>query len=109
MSTPPTRTTDVEPIDRESDGGGAVFSYTPSSRPSIAVVTAVSAAEDVDPTALEPLHDAVDTDALDRLADHCQDRDRGSGDARVTFSYAGYEVELDYAGRIRLVPLEQSE
>jgi hypothetical protein len=62
----------------KSDGG-----HLP---PSLRVVRAVAAAEGVDPTDLPPLNDAVDVDALDRLA--------GADGARP-----GVEVRFAYAGR----------
>ncbi|WIV67868.1 HalOD1 output domain-containing protein [Natrialbaceae archaeon AArc-T1-2] len=105
MSTPPTHTTDVELLERDADEGTAVLSYDLADRPTVAVVDAVATVEGVDPISLEPLHDAVDTDALDRLVGHT----RSNGDVRVTFAFAGYEVEIEIgsAGRIRLEPRDR--
>lgn len=55
--------------------------------PSVAVVEAVAEATDVDPVNLPPLHDAIDTDALDTLfIDHA--------DGVLAFEYADCEIRL---------------
>jgi endonuclease YncB( thermonuclease family) len=59
----------------------------------VAVVTAVAAAEQVDPLELQPLERVVDTDALDSLwkAGSAADRERRGC---LTFTYEGYEVSI---------------
>lgn len=67
------------------------------------VVTAAAAARGTDPVDLPPLYDSVDADALNALVDGAVDRpDAVNG--RVSFSYAGYEVTVDFDGWIRLDP-----
>lgn len=55
--------------------------------PSLAVVLAVSAALDADPDQLDPLYDAVDPDALDRIFQ------QGTV-GHVNFEWAGCEVVI---------------
>jgi len=61
------------------------------------VVRAIAEEKGVDPAALPPLHDTVDTDALDALVD---DTDRRGG-CTVQFSYAGRTVRV-HDGEITL-------
>lgn len=67
---------------------------------SVAVVSAVATYNEVDATDLEPLHEAVDTDALDRLFDHLP------ADADVTglvrFEYDSCLVTISADGEIRI-------
>lgn len=58
----------------------------------VAVIDAVATMAGVEPTALPPLYETIDPDALDGLFD------AGSSDARsvrVSFSYADYEVAVE--------------
>lgn len=57
-----------------------------ASVPSEDIVQAVAVREGTDPTALDPLYEAIDPDALDAVVD--------SG-AVVTFEYEGYEITVD--------------
>ncbi|WP_135534598.1 HalOD1 output domain-containing protein [Halostella pelagica] len=62
-----------------------------------AVVIATAEATDADPLELDPLFDAVDPDALNRLFESSDDgSDRPSG--RIEFTYAGCDVSV-YADR----------
>ncbi|MDS0257994.1 hypothetical protein NDI56_01070 [Haloarcula sp. S1CR25-12] len=62
-----------------------------------AVVLAVARSEGIEPAALrEPLFDALDGDALDRLF-----RDTTG---HVTFEYQGYEVTVSSDGDVSLEP-----
>lgn len=66
--------------------------------PSMAVVEAVAAAEDVAPDDLtEPLFSSVDADALDALLD--------AGTVQVTFPYHGCAVTVDGNGTVDLTSL----
>ena len=63
------------------------------------VLTAVAEQEDTTPTALDPLYDVIDPDALNRLfapTNAGQARARG----RVVFSYCGYEVTVFSDGSV---------
>ena len=70
---------------------------------STAVVLALSSLTDVDPTAMRPLNDVVDTDALDSLV---RGRDRG---AEVSFGSHGYRVTVRSDGRITFASTERLE
>lgn len=50
-----------------------------------------------------PLYEVIDTDALERLF---QPAESGSGDGGgvVSFTYCGYTVAVDSAGRVDVVP-----
>jgi len=80
------------------------FEYdTDTTPPSMAVVTALSAVKDTDPTALEPLQAHIDIDALDTLA--------GMGDppnspAQIKFSTDNCTVTIDSDGMVEVVPPE---
>ena len=68
-----------------------------------AVVEKLAAAEDVDPTELEPpLYHAVDPDALDSLVESA------TGPLTVEFSYYGYVVRIDGSGTVMLTPADQA-
>lgn len=56
------------------------------------VVDTVAVIEDVDPTDLDPLASAVDTDALDTLFESA------SNVRRVVFDYDGFEITVEDAG-----------
>ncbi|WP_049928443.1 HalOD1 output domain-containing protein [Halopiger goleimassiliensis] len=66
----------------------------------VVVADAVATARGVDVTELETLHDAIDTDALERLFEPHADgaRTRGS----VTFEYQGCLVTVGADGEIRV-------
>lgn len=65
---------------------------------SVAIAEAVATATDTDVTALEPLHYAIDVDALERLFEPRADglRDGGS----VTFGYSDCTIMVDADGTI---------
>lgn len=61
------------------------------------IVTTIADFEAVDPTELPPLYDAIDPDALVALL-------RSSGmDARVVFSYLGYEIIAHGGGDVTVI------
>ncbi|SER78936.1 HalOD1 output domain-containing protein [Natrinema salaciae] len=67
---------------------------------SIEVVRGVAAHEGVDPLDLEPpLHEVVDTDALEALV-------RSTRDSGVTveFTYCGARVRIDESGAVEVTP-----
>lgn len=70
------------------------------SAPSRAVVEAVAEAADRDPTALEPLYDAIDPDALDALVSSRRGSSRS--DLRISFTYASFEVTVGPAGAVEV-------
>ena len=60
------------------------------------VIEAVASASDTDATELPPLHDSVDTDALNALFDSGGSESDPS--LRVSFVYDGYTVRVDRDG-----------
>ncbi|WP_158237462.1 HalOD1 output domain-containing protein [Halegenticoccus soli] len=66
---------------------------------SSAVVWMVAEIEGVDPIELNPLHDCVDPDALDRLLAPTRGGTRRTG-AHVSFIYSGYHVTVYGDGEI---------
>lgn len=82
---------------RTSPGGdriGALSSPADGSEVGTNVVTAIAAAEGIDPTALEErLHDWIDADALDTVVDSM---DVG----HVEFEMTGHRVRVDADGRV---------
>ncbi len=70
--------------------------WTETEIPSTAVVEAVATAKDVNPTALPPLNDYVDPDALNRLL-------QNASSGRVSFQYDGAEVFVTSDGAIEVV------
>ena len=68
-----------------------------------AVVENLAAAEDVDPTELEPpLYHVVDPDALDSLVESA------TGPLTVEFPYCGYVVCVDESRTVTVTPVDQA-
>ena len=67
---------------------------------SLAVVAVVAVATNSDPVDLTPLHDAVDSSALDALFSRPATGNRGS----VTFPYEGFELTVCGEGTIEACP-----
>ena len=61
------------------------------------IVRTVAEREGTDPMALPPLYDSVDVEALAAVIDSM---DTEPSAARVRFSYVGYTVTVDAAGRV---------
>jgi hypothetical protein len=72
--------------------------------PATAVVELVAEATDADPTDLDPLHGAVDTDALNRVVESTEPNTTGS--LRVSFSYHDFFVVVRQSGHITLYDLD---
>lgn len=77
----------------------------PTPTPSIAVVTAVADAKGVDPMELDPLANAVDPEALDRLFASMRDG-RLRTEGRLRFELAGCEVTLASDGTVTASPVD---
>ncbi|SFS33642.1 HalOD1 output domain-containing protein [Halostagnicola kamekurae] len=72
-------------------------------RPSEVLVATVAALAKTDAASLPPLYDVIDPEALDALYEHVRTRTVGEANGyRVTFPYEGYEVCVEFDGRIRL-------
>ncbi|WP_049970101.1 HalOD1 output domain-containing protein [Haladaptatus cibarius] len=94
------------------DCGTEQFSYQrqPNETPTEAVLSAVSAvsnrkiipsaASDDDLSALEPLYEAIDPDALDALIGSIEDS--SGSDGSVTFDYSDHEVTVKSTGEIQV-------
>lgn len=68
--------------------------------PVVAISTVVGAVAGTDPEELDPLHAAVDADALDELLNGPP----ANGDVRVEFQFEGYDVRLDGGGSLTVEP-----
>ncbi|MFC6757551.1 HalOD1 output domain-containing protein [Halomicroarcula sp. GCM10025894] len=71
------------------------WSETP---PSVAVVRLLSVATNSDPTAVEPLAEAIDPDALDRLLPSMD------ADSHLEFTHSCFAVSLYGDGRVAVEP-----
>ena len=92
----------------ESDVGSARtrrrFDWT-ETKPSRAVVDVVATALGVAPTEIDPLYNAVDPDALDRIVvDPVGDRDTTA--VEVSFTFADREVTVEGAGAVVVEPVD---
>lgn len=100
---------DVQRADRGLGRGVGSIEYRPdedvhrvvydvwTASPSTVVVVVVSAVENADPLALDPIYSAIDLDALDLLlAPHAQSDDA----ILVTFSVRGHEVTVSSRGSV---------
>lgn len=74
-------------MDFEQRPGPETTSAVKTGPPSKTIVRAVADVDDVDPTELPPLYEAIDPDALDAVF-------RGRSDGSVTFDYSGYTVTV---------------
>ena len=72
-------------------------------RPSAAVIEMVAIAADREPSALEPLYDTVDPEALDTLIRRNGDVE-STTEMRVTFTYAGHDVTVRGDGELTVAP-----
>lgn len=100
--------------DAQGDGGDPAGPAGPyclrsdwgrSDGPSEAVVEAVAAVTDRDPTTVPPLYYWVDTDALDGLLTH--DGADAAAEVHVSFGYDGVDVVVDSTGGLEVcVPPE---
>lgn len=71
---------------------------------SLAVVAVIATAEKRDPRELEPLHNTIDTDALDSLFSTTPNGGQRSG--CISFPYEGFEVTVFDGETIEAVPLQ---
>jgi len=71
--------------------------------PSTAVVETVAIASDREPTAIEPLYETIDPDALDALV-RSNETVSSRGDVNVTFEFAGLGVAVHGDGGVVVRP-----
>lgn len=98
---------ELESVTYQQDSETYRFEYDQDTTPaSMAVVTALADVVDASPTEREPLHDTVDTDALDAVV---RVRHPTNGDVHVTFSFEGYAITVHSYGIVEVVPLQVHE
>ncbi|MFP9191700.1 HalOD1 output domain-containing protein [Natronosalvus vescus] len=83
------------------DSGGEQWNSPFNPEPSIAVIEAVAEAENVPleelcPPEYPPLHDVINTDALDQLFES------PATDVTVTFPYLTYQISLESNGHVEI-------
>lgn len=66
--------------------------------PTVAVIHAIEEIEETESTALPPLYESIDPDALDQI---CRSLESG----HVSFTYSGYKVTVDEAMEVTIEPL----
>lgn len=117
QSTPTVATPGTHNLDRsvcafdsfEYRADGNAFHATcasPATDPCVAVVSALAVVTDTDPTTVDPLHETVDTDALDALlarnpVDGC--------DISVAFTVDGHDVTVTSGGALTVRPPEPTD
>lgn len=79
------------------------YDISPSEAVSVAVVMAVSSAENCQPSSLPPLHDFVDTDALEGLFPPSSEGDPGRCGS-VSFVFSDSHVTVDDQRHISIDP-----
>lgn len=73
--------------------------------PVVAIVRAVAAVSNRDPTEMDPVHRVVDIDALNTLCTpSTKKRDRD--EVAVTFVYNGHRVRVSDSGIVSIAPTE---
>lgn len=70
---------------------------------SVGLVRLISSMKGVKPEALDPLHEVVDSDALDTLASSVRDRS-GASHVTIQFDYEGYHVCIKAGEHIVIDP-----
>jgi len=76
---------------------GTRFDGEHGRKPSIAIIEAVAAAENVTPAELEPVFEEVDPESIDSLL-----TDRSDGPIRLQFYLCGWNVYVRSSGAIRV-------
>ena len=67
--------------------------------PSTGVIETIAVAANCEPTAIEPLYETLDPDALDAVIQS------GAGGTTVQFVFAGYDVTVHSNGAVAVTPL----
>lgn len=79
--------------DASSGNSQTRFDWNGFFQPSTAVAEAVATATGREPTELEPIHESIDTDALDKIVTPTDTE--GDAPVNVSFMYEGVEVLVD--------------
>ncbi|WP_248518072.1 HalOD1 output domain-containing protein [Salinarchaeum laminariae] len=82
---------DLELQASPADGAQTAVPVSSQEPPSLTIVTAIANAIGDDPTAMNPLYETVDTDALDRLLE-------SDATLEIVFEYEGHAVEVGSDG-----------
>ena len=69
--------------------------------PSMAVIATLADVMGVDPVEIDPLHSAIDPDALDSLV---RVRNRTSGDIHVSFTHENHAITVQSYGVVTITP-----
>lgn len=77
------------------------YDVSSDTSPSDAIVRAIAAVSDTEPTDLTPLYDTIDTEALNRLFDG-RTRESDAGGKILSFAVSGWNVFVRDDGRIRV-------
>ncbi|MGM0399484.1 MAG: HalOD1 output domain-containing protein [Halobacteriota archaeon] len=87
-------------MERDPVSGVYRVRYDPETTPaSLAVIAAQARVSGVETTDLAPLHESIDTDALDAItADH----DGQTPTLQISFDYEGHTVTVDSRGRLQI-------
>ncbi|AQL42056.1 hypothetical protein BV210_04695 [Halorientalis sp. IM1011] len=92
---------DDREVEYDAETGTYRTSYDPATQsPSIRVLEAVGAVRDAEPTALDPLDQYVDPDALDHVFDPTAEKSGTHGS--LSFNYEGLLVVVHSDGEIEL-------
>lgn len=92
---------DVIDADPVLEADGMKFEFTKTLTPTIAIAEAIDEETDSDPNAGPPLHDYVETDALNALLT------KSNGDLdtiSISFTYDGHRVYVDGGGHVVVDP-----
>lgn len=76
--------------------------------PSMAVVEVMAHVVDTDPLQLDPLHETIDPESIDRLCTRAS-HGRRDGDRSIEFTYHGFDVTVKSYGVIEAEPTTASE
>lgn len=92
------------PAAAESDA--VTYERDPDEPPSRSVIRAVASVNGTDPMEMQPLYDAIDPDALDRVFESAPDRPRPLTDGLVSFRFSDCHVTVYADGRTVVEPDE---
>lgn len=94
----------TDPLDYNPETDTYRVDYDPrSDRPSVALVSAVSAITDREQTDLERLQGTLDPESLDTLFDRTQ-QGRPRSEGRVEFAYHDFQITVYSYGSIEIRP-----
>lgn len=92
---------DVRGADSDLEADGMTFEFSQSLTPTVAIAEAIAEETGSDPNAGPPLHDFVETDALNALLTDPKGEENA---IRISFTYDGHTVYVDGTGRVVVDP-----